>query len=64
MHVRSTHIYLTHTSKIESSSVHVYACTQDNLVVTFAYIVAKSRNLGVLYACTQYAGLFDSYFKN
>ena len=54
MHVRSKHSYLTHTLKIESSCVHVYAYMQDNLIVTFAYIKAKSPNLGVLYACTQY----------
>ena len=40
-HVRSTHCYLTHTSKIESSYVHVYACTQINLVVIFAQIEAN-----------------------
>ena len=49
---------------LQKLKVPVYPCTQDNLVLTFAYIKAKSQNLEVLYACTQYAQLFDPYFKN
>ena len=64
MHVCSLQSYLTHTFKFECSCLCVYTCTHDNLVVTFAQIEAKSQNLGILYKCTQYAQLFDPYFKN